>query len=99
MFGVAEPVMSCGTWQDSARFINLKAVLVDFQKNACGFRNRERFRTAILFHCGGLDIKARFLADASYTDQTKYCEDYKMLFRREHFVQSEYENLGNGGCP
>lgn len=24
---------------------------------ACGFRNRERFRTAIYFHCGGLDLK------------------------------------------
>jgi transposase len=23
---------------------------------ACGFRNRERFRTAIYFHCGGLDL-------------------------------------------
>ena len=23
---------------------------------ACGFRNRERFRNAIYFHCGGLDL-------------------------------------------
>jgi hypothetical protein len=23
---------------------------------ACGFRNRERFRHAILFHLGGLDL-------------------------------------------
>ena len=23
---------------------------------ACGFRNRERFRMAIYFHCGGLDL-------------------------------------------
>jgi len=45
------------------------------------------------------NVKARFLADASYTDQDKYCEDYKMLFQGEHFVPSEYENLGNGGCP
>lgn len=43
-------------------------------------------------------IKNRFLTDASYTDQEKYCEDYKMLFQGEHFVQAEYENLGNGGC-
>ena len=27
------------------------------KKNACGFRNRERFRTAIMFHCGGLDME------------------------------------------
>jgi transposase len=26
------------------------------KKMACGFRNRDRFRTAILFHCGGLDL-------------------------------------------
>jgi transposase len=26
------------------------------KKNACGFRNRERFRNAIYFHCGGLDL-------------------------------------------
>jgi transposase len=26
------------------------------KKMACGFRNREHFRTAILFHCGGLDL-------------------------------------------
>ena len=23
---------------------------------ACGFRSRERFRMAIYFHCGGLDL-------------------------------------------
>jgi transposase len=23
---------------------------------ACGFRNREHFRTAIYFHCGGLEL-------------------------------------------
>ena len=26
------------------------------KKMACGFRNRERFRQAILFHLGGLDL-------------------------------------------
>jgi transposase len=26
------------------------------KKTACGFRNRARFRNAILFHCGGLDL-------------------------------------------
>lgn len=23
---------------------------------ACGYRNREHYKTAILFHCGGLDL-------------------------------------------
>lgn len=27
--------------------------------SACGYRNRESFRTAILSHCGGLDLKPR----------------------------------------
>ena len=26
------------------------------KKIACGFRNRERFKNAILFHLGGLDL-------------------------------------------
>jgi transposase len=26
------------------------------KKQACGFRNRESFRNAIYFHCGGLDL-------------------------------------------
>jgi transposase len=26
------------------------------ERAACGFRNRERFRNAILFHLGGLDL-------------------------------------------
>jgi transposase len=26
------------------------------KKMACGFRNRKRFRQAILFHLGGLDL-------------------------------------------
>lgn len=26
------------------------------KKNACGFRNRDRFRNAIYFHCGGLQL-------------------------------------------
>jgi transposase len=29
------------------------------KKQACGFRSRERFRTAIYFHCGGLDLYPR----------------------------------------
>ena len=38
---------------------SLNARIQWVKKNACGFRNRERFRTAILFHCGGLDLYPR----------------------------------------
>ena len=34
---------------------SLTAKIQWLKMNACGFRNRERFRTAILFHRGGLD--------------------------------------------
>ena len=29
------------------------------KRRACGFRNRERFKTAIYFHLGGLDLYPR----------------------------------------
>ena len=38
---------------------SLNAKIQWVKKNACGFRNRERFRTAIYFHCGGLDLYPR----------------------------------------
>ena len=44
------------------------------------------------------DLKARFLADESFTIQKKYCERYKSLFEGDDFVPSEYQTLGNGGC-
>jgi transposase len=38
---------------------SLNAKIQWVKKNACGFRNRDRFRNAILFHCGGLDLYPR----------------------------------------
>ena len=35
---------------------SLNAKIQAAKRRACGFRNRERFRTAIFFHCGGLDL-------------------------------------------
>jgi transposase len=37
----------------------VNAKIQALKKRACGFRNRERFRNAILFHCGGLDLYPR----------------------------------------
>lgn len=34
----------------------LNAKIQSAKRRACGFRNRDRFRTAIYFHCGGLDL-------------------------------------------
>lgn len=33
-----------------------------FKLMACGYRNREHYKTAILFHCGGLDLEPRATA-------------------------------------
>jgi len=38
---------------------SLNARIQWLKKTACGFRNRERFRNAIYFHCGGLDLYPR----------------------------------------
>ncbi len=35
---------------------SVNAKIQKVKRMACGFRNRERFRTAIYFHCGGLDL-------------------------------------------
>jgi transposase len=36
---------------------SLNAKIQRLKKTACGYRNRDRFRAAILFHCGGLDLQ------------------------------------------
>lgn len=37
----------------------LNSKIQTVKQMACGFRNRENYRKAILFHCGGLDLYAR----------------------------------------
>lgn len=56
LWGVINAVVQ-GVTNATAESLNAKIQRV--KKNACGFRNRERFRTAILFHCGGLDLYPR----------------------------------------
>ncbi len=34
----------------------LNSKIATIQKRACGFRNRDYFKIAIYFHCGGLDL-------------------------------------------
>ena len=46
-----------------AESINAKIQRV--KRMACGYRNRDRFRTAIMFHLGGLDL---YPASATHTD-------------------------------
>jgi transposase len=34
----------------------INSTIQTIKKMACGFRNRERLKIAIYFHCGGLDL-------------------------------------------
>ncbi len=38
---------------------SVNSKIQSIKRTACGFRNRERFRMAIYFHCGGLDLYPR----------------------------------------
>jgi len=42
----------------------VNATIQKIKARACGFRNRARFRTAILFHSGGLSLQ-RFAVECS----------------------------------
>ena len=46
----------------TAEGLNRKIRMV--KEMACGFRNREDYKTAIYFHCGGLDLYPRLEASA-----------------------------------
>ena len=56
LWGILNAVVK-GVTNATSESINSKIQWM--KKNACGFRNRERFRTAILFHCGRLDLYPR----------------------------------------
>ncbi len=43
-------------------------------------------------------IKAELAADQGFSDELMRCEIYVRNFRQDHFVQAEYEALGNGAC-
>lgn len=53
LWGILNAIIH-GATNAKAESINSKIQRV--KKAACGFRNRERFRNAILFHLGGLDL-------------------------------------------
>jgi len=49
----------------NAHLESVNAKIQALKKRACGYRNRDRFRNAILFHTGGLDL---YPALATHTD-------------------------------
>lgn len=47
-----------------AEGLNSKIQMV--KEMACGFRNRDHYKTAICFHCGGLDLYPRLEQGCHY---------------------------------
>jgi transposase len=56
--GVGHPLTNA-----TAEGLNSKIQMV--KEMACGFRNREHYKTAIYSHCGGLDVYPRLEAEFS----------------------------------
>ena len=44
---------------DNGRAEGMNGKIQRLKGRAYGYRNRERFKTAIYFHCGGLDLYPR----------------------------------------
>jgi transposase len=56
LWGIVNAIVLKAT---NAHLEAVNAKIQALKKRACGYRNRERFRHAILFHCGGLDLYPR----------------------------------------
>jgi transposase len=61
LWGIVNAIV-LGVTNAGAESLNAKIQWI--KRQACGFRSRERFRNAIYFHCGGLDL---YLQPASAT--------------------------------
>jgi len=46
---------------------SINSKIQSVKRVACGYRNRERFRNAIYFHLGGLDLYPATLRRATHT--------------------------------
>lgn len=56
LWGILNAIVSGAT---NARAEGLNSRIQAIKRRACGYRNRERFRHAIYFHLGGLDLYQR----------------------------------------
>ena len=55
--GIRTAIMN-GITNSAAEGLNSKIEVI--KRSACGFRNKNNFKTAILFHCGKLDMMPDF---------------------------------------
>ena len=49
----------CKHWITNATTEGINSKIQTLKLTACGYRNREHYKTVILFHCGGLDLYPR----------------------------------------
>jgi transposase len=64
LWGVLNAIMA----RVSNAMLEAKSARIQWvKKMACGFRNRERFRMAILFHLGGLDLMPKSLKNFAFS--------------------------------
>jgi len=59
LWGIVNAIVLGAT---NAHLEAVNAKIQALKKRACGYRNRARFRHAILFHCGGLDLYPRMIS-------------------------------------
>jgi len=53
LWGIVNAIV---TNQSNGRAESVNSKIQHIKRRACGFRNKERFRNAIYFHLGGLDL-------------------------------------------
>ena len=53
LYGIINAIVLDAT---NARAESINSKIQRVKRMACGYRNRGRFRNAIYFHCGGLDM-------------------------------------------
>jgi transposase len=61
LWGILNAIVSGAT---NARAEGLNARIQAVKRRVCGYRNRDRFRHAIYFHLGGLDLYPDTLSNA-----------------------------------
>lgn len=59
LWGIVNAIVLGAT---NAHLEAVNAKIQALKKRACGYRNRARFRDAILFHCGGLELYPRLVS-------------------------------------
>src|SRR5438309_10024216 len=74
----------------------LNSKIQTIKKMAYGFRNREHFKTAIYFHCGGLDL---YPTPTDYPRNTRMNRKHKGRSGRARPRPAILREMGRSGFP